>query len=107
MADLQNKAGKFIQPSAESGVAALTSAQLPENLIAWILEPEGDNSYPIVSYTWMLFYQKNSDPKKAEILREMVEYGLAEGQKLSAKMGYIPLPENVVTAVRANVNKIQ
>jgi len=37
----------------------------------------------------------------------MVEYGLTEGQKLSAKMGYIPLPENVVTAVRANVGKIK
>ena len=55
----------------------------------------------------MLFYQKNADPKKAEILREVVEYGLTEGQKLSAKMGYIPLPENVVTAVRAAVVKIQ
>jgi phosphate transport system substrate-binding protein len=37
----------------------------------------------------------------------VVEYGLTEGQKLSAKMGYIPLPENVVTAVRAAVAKIQ
>lgn len=107
MADLQNKAGKFVQPSAESGEAALAGAQLPENLIAWVLDPEGDKSYPIATFTWMLFYEKNADPKKAEILREMVEYGLTEGQKLSAKMGYIPLPENVVTAVRANVNKIQ
>ncbi len=107
MADLQNKAGKFIAPSAESGAAALASAQLPENLIAWVLDPEGDKSYPITTFTWMLFYQKNADPKKAEILREVVEYGLTEGQKLSAKMGYIPLPENVVTAVRAAVVKIQ
>jgi phosphate transport system substrate-binding protein len=107
MADLQNKAGKFVQPSAESGEAALASAQLPENLIAWVLDPEGEKSYPIATFTWMLFYQQNADPKKAEILREMVEYGLTEGQKMSAKMGYIPLPENVVTAVRANVDKIQ
>ncbi len=107
MADLQNKAGKFVEPSAESGAAALASATLPENLIAWVLDPEGEKSYPITTFTWMLFYQKNADPKKAEILREVVEYGLTEGQKLSAKMGYIPLPENVVTAVRAAVVKIQ
>jgi phosphate transport system substrate-binding protein len=107
MADLQNKVGKFVQPNAESGVAALAGAQLPENLIAWVLDPEGDKSYPIATFTWMLFYQQNSDPKKAQILREMVEYGLTEGQKQSAKMGYIPLPENVVLAVRAAVNKIQ
>ncbi len=107
MADLQNKAGKYVHPSEESGQATLASVQLPENLIVWVLDPEGDKSYPITTFTWMLFYEKNPDPKKAGILREMVEYGLTEGQKLSAKMGYIPLPENVVTAVRANVSKIQ
>ena len=107
MADLQNKAGKFVRPTMESGMAALASAQLPEDLIAWVLDPEGDESYPIATFTWMLFYKENTNPKKAAVLREMVEYGLTEGQKISAKMGYIPLPENVVTAVRANVNKIQ
>jgi phosphate transport system substrate-binding protein len=107
MADLQNKAGKFVRPTVESGKATLASAQLPEDLIAWVLDPEGDESYPIATFTWMLFYKENNDPKKAEVLREMVEYGLTEGQKISAKMGYIPLPENVVTAVRANVGKIQ
>ena len=107
MADLQNKAGKFVRPTTESGMAALASAQLPEDLIAWVLDPEGDESYPIATFTWMLFYKENTNPKKAEVLRKMVEYGLTEGQKISAKMGYIPLPENVVTAVRANVDKIQ
>ena len=107
MADLQNKAGKFVRPTTESGKAALASAQLPEDLIAWVLDPEGDESYPIATFTWMLFYKENTNPKKAEVLRKMVEYGLTEGQKISAKMGYIPLPENVVTAVRANVDKIQ
>ncbi len=107
MADLQNKAGKFVRPGAEGGEAALATAQLPENLIAWVLDPEGEKSYPIATFTWMLFYQQNASPEKAKILREVVEYGLTEGQKMSGKMGYIPLPENVVTAVRAAVNKIQ
>ncbi len=65
------------------------------------------NPISIATFTWMLFYKENTNPKKAAILREMVEYGLTEGQKISAKMGYIPLPENVVTAVCANVDKIQ
>ena len=48
----------------------------------------------------MLFYKENKDPKKAAALRQLVEYCLTEGQKLSAQMGYIPLPANVVAAVR-------
>lgn len=107
MAHLQNKAGMFVFPSAESGAATLAATQLPENLIAWMFDPEGEKSYPIATFTWMLFYEKNADPKKAEILREMVEYGLTEGQQQSAKMGYIPLPDNVISAVRASAKKIQ
>lgn len=107
MAHLQNKAGTFVYPSAESGAATLAATQLPENLIAWMFDPEGDKSYPIATFTWMLFYEKNADAKKAEIVREMVEYGLTDGQQQSAKMGYIPLPENVISAVRAAAKKIQ
>jgi len=107
MAALQNKAGKFVSPGAESGQATLATAQLPENLIAWVQDPDGENSYPIATFTWMLFYQRNATPAKAKILRDMVEYGLTEGQKLSTKMGYIPLPGNVVSAVRIAARKIQ
>ncbi|MEW6039747.1 MAG: phosphate ABC transporter substrate-binding protein PstS [Pseudomonadota bacterium] len=107
MASLQNKAGRFIAPGEEGGVAALSSVQFPENMIAWVLDPEGENAYPIATFTWMLFYKQNGDPKKAEILRDMVEYGLTEGQKMSAKMGYIPLPRSVVEAVRAGARNIQ
>ena len=104
MASLQNKAGKFVQPSGAGGEAALASANFPENLIAWVLDPEGDKSYPIATFTWMLFYKENANPKKAEVLREMVEYGLTDGQKMSAKMGYIPLPEKVVSSPRCRQN---
>jgi hypothetical protein len=49
----------------------------------------------------------SSDPKKAAALRQMVEYCLTEGQKASAAMGYIPLPETVVAAVRKASASIQ
>jgi phosphate transport system substrate-binding protein len=48
----------------------------------------------------MLFYKDNKDPAKAAALRKLVEYCLAEGQKTSIQMGYIPLPDNVAGVVR-------
>jgi phosphate transport system substrate-binding protein len=97
---LQNAAGKYVAAGAESGAASLASAKLPEDLIAWIDDPQGAESYPIASFTWMLFY-KNQDPKKADALRKLVEYGLTDGQKIADSMGYIPLPKNVVEKVKA------
>ena len=50
---------------------------------------------------------ENKDPKKAAALRAMVEYCLTDGQKASAAMGYVPLPEPVVAAVRKASASIQ
>jgi phosphate transport system substrate-binding protein len=107
MAWLENKAGKFIEPTLESGQAALANVTLPSDFRAWLPDPDGATAYPIVSYTWMLFYKKYSDPKMAEAVREVVKYCLTEGQKVSGEMGYIPLPGNVVELVAKAVNNIQ
>jgi len=107
MAWLENKAGKFVEPTIESGQAALAGVQLPADLRAWLPDPDGDTAYPIVSYTWMLFYRKYSDPKMAETIREVVKYCLTEGQKISSKAGYLPLPASVVAVVEKAANNIQ
>ncbi|MGH8601775.1 MAG: phosphate ABC transporter substrate-binding protein PstS [Gammaproteobacteria bacterium] len=103
---LQNKAGNFVAVGGETGKAALAGAQLSEDLRMWVDDPDGANSYPIASFTWMLF-SKKQDPKKAEALRDVVEYCLTEGQKIADQMGYIPLPENVVEKVRVASQQIQ
>jgi phosphate transport system substrate-binding protein len=104
---LQNRAGQFVAPGGPGGPEALASVKLPDDLRAWITDPEGAGSYPIATYTWMLFYKDNKDPRKAPALREMVDYCLAEGQKMSEQMGYIPLPAGVVAAVRKASSSIQ
>ena len=101
MACLENKAGKFVCPGPKGGAAALANAVLPENMIVFIDDPDGADSYPIVTYTWMMFYKKNKDAQTAEALRKMVVYCLDEGQKIADKAGYIPLPSSVVEKVRA------
>jgi phosphate transport system substrate-binding protein len=107
VAALQNRAGKFMLANDQSEAEALSKATMPADLRVWLPDPEGDGSYPIVTYTWMLFRKKNDDPKKAEAMRKMVNYCLTEGQKISGKMGYIPLPENVVQEVSKAAQNIQ
>src|SRR5262249_59782007 len=102
-----NRAGQYVAAGGEGGPAALAGTQLPANLRAWVSDPDGAKSYPIATYTWMLFYKENKDPKKAAALRQLVEFCLTDGQKISAGMGYIPLPEAVVAAVRKASASIQ
>ena len=106
-AQLQNKAGNYVVPNAESGAEALAAVKMPENLVAWLPDPDGAKSYPITSYTWMIFRKHNESPAKAKAMREMVEYGLTEGQKIADSMGYIPLPQVVIDQVRKASANIQ
>ena len=111
---LENASGNFVAPSAESGSAALESAEfsggtLPDSdvpdLVAWVWDPQGEESYPIVTFTWLLAYAEQDDDK-AEALRDLVEYALDEGQQSADELGYIPLPEPVREKVRAAVEDI-
>jgi len=106
MAILQNKAGKFVKADGESEKAALSSVELPADLRAWITDPTEPNAYPIVTYTWLLAYKKYADPKIRDALKGVIQYGLTEGQKFSAELGYIALPPNVVTAVSKAAEQI-
>lgn len=105
-AALENKSGKFVVPTDQSAEKTLESVKLPENLRAFISDPEGAESYPIVTYTWLLVPKKVTDPEKAKTIEAMVEYGLTEGQKVSSELGYVPLPPNVVTQVAAAADAI-
>ncbi|MGB3511567.1 MAG: phosphate ABC transporter substrate-binding protein PstS [Microcoleaceae cyanobacterium] len=105
-AALQNKAGSYVKASLDSAKSTLAAVKLPGNLRAFISDPEGGNSYPIVTYTWMLIYSQYDDAAKAQGIEKMIEYGLNEGQKVSADLGYIPLPDNVRQTVAAAADKI-
>jgi len=106
MAMLQNMEGEFVLPTAESGKAALAAIELPENLIAFDSTPAGKNSYPIVTYTWIICYKNYSDAKKAEVLRDLFTWCATDGQKISEEAGYIPLPESTVEKVKAAIKNI-
>jgi phosphate transport system substrate-binding protein len=106
MASLENKSGKFVAVSLESEKAALSSVQLPADLRAWITDPSAADAYPIVTYTWILAHKKYPDPKIAQTLKSVLNYGLTQGQAFSIDLGYIPLPAGVVIEVSKAVDGI-
>jgi len=85
VAALENKSGNYIAPTPESAARTLEAVELPaDDLIAFITDPAGEQSYPIVTYTWLLAYDQYQDPDKAQVLEDFVGWALTEGQKYSA-----------------------
>src|SRR5262252_8883152 len=106
MATLENKSGKYVQASTASGQAALASATLPDDMIAWAKDPEVPDAYPIVTYTWLIAYKKYPSKDKTQAMQELVKYGLTEGQKDAESLGYIPLPDSVVAKATSAIQNL-
>ena len=103
MAALENKSGNYVSATTDSARAALASATLPTDLIAWVSDPDAKDAYPIVTFTWMILYKKYDNKEKLDALKSLVAYGLTEGQKDSEALGYVPLPDAVVSRAQAVV----
>lgn len=102
MAWLENKAGAFIQPHGGSGLATLLNVPMPENLRVFAPDPDGEESYPIVTYSWLLLYKTYDNPQKGAALKDYVRWCLTEGQAFSEALGFVRLPPQVASrAVRA------
>ncbi len=104
---LQNKAGKYVKCTPETSAAALSHIEMPPDLRGWAPDPEGDDSYPIVSYSWLLCHPKYDDAAKGKALKDVIDYGLTDGQKASKELGYIPLPDAVVQKVKPVADAIK
>lgn len=100
MAVLENKSGNFVAASTESGSAALASTPMPDDLVVWASDPDVKDAYPIVTYTWLICYKQYQDRKKLDLLHDLLQYCLTDGQKDSEALGYIPLPPSVVEKVK-------
>ena len=104
MAALENKEGKFVQPSDQSCAAGLATAQLPENLRVFVPDPTGAESYPIVTFSWVLLHRTYADPQTGAALRELFRWCLQDGQRYASQVGYVPLPAPVAEKALAALN---
>ncbi len=91
-ATIENKAGKFVKATAETSGAGLSKIVLDDKLRGANPNPAGENSYPIVSLTWIL-----AEPGyKSEEIKSMLRYMLSEKAQTKAdSLGYISLPSEL------------
>jgi phosphate transport system substrate-binding protein len=97
MAWLENKAGQVIAPHGGSGLATLLNTPMPENLRVFFPDPDVEDSYPIVTYSWLLLYKQYEDSHKAAALKNYIRWCLIDGQEFNESPGFVRLPARVVS----------
>lgn len=100
---IKNREGYFVEANETTMMSAASGASrsLPSSpdgdfsgdLDVMLFAP-GRSSYPITSFSHLLFYTSYSDPAKAWAIREFIRYVNTEGQGKILR-GYSPVPQEV------------
>jgi phosphate transport system substrate-binding protein len=106
MARLENRSGKFIKPSDESGSVAITIAETTDDISAALRDPADERAYPIVTLTWMLLYRHYDDPNRATMVKDFAEWCLSDGQKYNQSLGYVSLSPGLASAAAHKLESI-
>jgi len=109
-AQIENSAGKFIEPSLASVTAAAASAKLKPDtdFRVSITNPPGDDAYPIASFTWLLIQKDGKDAAKAKLIKDFLTWMITpEAQQMAEGLKYAPLPTGVVKLVQARLGTLK
>jgi phosphate transport system substrate-binding protein len=106
-ANIKNKGGKFVEPTAESASAAGDGIDVKDDLTFSALDAKGDAAYPITYQSWVIVYAKQTDPNKGAALKSYLEYLLEDAQKELPGLDFAPLPKSLQDKAVAQLAKIQ
>lgn len=99
---VQNRAGKFIAPSAASFQAAALGVDWTKtrDFYATINDSEVPEAYPIAATTFVLMYKSPVNPARNRTALSFFDFALGAGSEYASRLGYVPLPEPLVQQVK-------
>ena len=94
-AAVQNRAGAFVTPSTKTIAAAAQTAHFRHDNSVSIVDPpvSAKTAYPVSTFTYAIV--PRSSPKLAA-LKAFLDYAVTKGQSFATRLGFAPLPANVV-----------
>jgi phosphate transport system substrate-binding protein len=102
-AQLKNKDGVFVSPTADAFAASTAQADwksAPGNSILLLDEP-GPKSWPITGATFILLHKQPTDAAKTKAILTFFDWAYRQGDAAAANLDYVPLPAEVKDLVRS------
>jgi len=105
---VRNQNGEFVAASLESiGAAATNAMESGSDFKVSIVDAPGAGSYPIASFTWLVVPARIADGAKRTAIVDFLNWMLGPGQRQAAALGYLALPNGLVTREAAAIGGIQ
>jgi len=106
---VENAAGRFVKASAESIVAACRAVEAPgwDKFAPSLTNPPGEDSFPIVSFTWVYLRTSVTDAKRAAATVDFLDWMFTDGQQIASQEGYLLLPPPLMAKVKAKTHSLR
>ncbi|HTP45762.1 MAG TPA: phosphate ABC transporter substrate-binding protein PstS [Casimicrobiaceae bacterium] len=102
-AQVQNREGNFVNPSAETFKAAAAGADWNKAPGYYLLltDQPGKNAWPISGATFILMYKTQQKPETAKEVLKFFDWAYSpDGDRLADSLDYVPLPEAVTQQIK-------
>jgi len=105
---MQNKAGKFVPPTAENFKAAAAGAKwsAAPGFYLLLLDQPGATAWPITGATFILVHTKQADAAKGKEVLSFFDWAYKNGDAAADQLDYVPLPASVKDLVRKSWSKV-
>ena len=102
-AAVRNRAGNFIVPSRESIKAAAASAEWGDSkdFSLVITDAPGAEAYPISATNFILMYKNPKNAQRSKEALAFFDWVYKNGDASAEALGYVTLPEDLTTQIRA------
>ena len=100
---MKNRDGQFVKADEVSFKAAAAGAHWDKapGFYEILTDEAGKESWPISGATFILMHKMQEKPATGKEVLKFFDWAYDKGDKLAAELDYVPMPENVVTLIRA------
>src|SRR5215204_2016117 len=97
-----NRDGKTVAPTSETIMASAATADWANapGFFMILTDSSGAKSWPIAGATFILLPKEPKDPAAAAAALKFFAWAFAKGDKMAEDLDYVPMPDNVVNAIK-------
>lgn len=99
VAAIRNKAGQWIEPTADGTTAAIDafSSELAKDIRTPIVDPPASakDAYPISGLTFLIVPKQGKTPARTQVIKNFINYIVMQGQDEAEKLSYAKLPSSL------------
>jgi phosphate transport system substrate-binding protein len=108
-AQVQNREGTFVAPSAKAFMAAAAGADwsAAPGMYLILTDAPGKDAWPIAGATFILMHKAQEKPANAKEVLTFFRWAYTKGDAMAESLDYVPMPDTVVKLIETQWREIK